>query len=235
MEISIRGILDIVFILDLWNGYDRESVKRNVIKLAHDLFNNEFNEIIPRVDLRLGLVTHDVKGKPAVQGKDFLDTAADFKRSINVAPEGINEFGLPAIDLALDLSWRKRCNRVIAFFADEPVSGGHEPEFQETNLEKLAQKIAQSHVAFCGFGPSCRTYELLSKTPNSTYRIFESIPDWREDAGSLLRQFVISRLSYQLMRAHHGVEELEPSIPIKYNLYQLREVRLPGGLYREMQ
>lgn len=228
--------IHIVSVIDNSNGYDRETLKRHIAKAVRELI--DYREGYHQLTPTFGLVTHDVESKPAGQGTYILNTVDAFEKAINRAPEGFNEFGLPAIDLAIDLSyWRERKRKIILmFFTDEPVNGGQECALQESHVPMLAHKIARIGIAFRGIGPKCRTYEILGKTPRSSYRIVEDSWERREyaESESYIRQFVINSVLQHVFANYQGGLR-ENDFSYEYNLFQLREEVLPGGLYRELQ
>jgi hypothetical protein len=122
------------------------------------------------IDLRLGLVSHYTDGgdRRGVRAWDFTSSVYDFKQSLQVCdklPAAADEFGLPALDRALDFPWRPVSRRFVVAFTDEPVSGGHEPGFQRSCLQELGTKFGQLCVNGYLIGPECLDYGALGHFP----------------------------------------------------------------------
>ena len=174
-NVQFKGVADIVFVVDLSRSMSDiiRGLKDYIADFVHNLLTDPQSTV---KDVRLGLVTHDVSGRPAVHAAGFTTAASDFRASLMNAPEGGTEFGLPAEDRALDFPWRSTCRRYIVFFTDEPVDGGHDPVRQNSKLQELGQKMSALHVHFIGFGPQCPSYEMLGKTPGSKYSLWDRNP-----------------------------------------------------------
>lgn len=142
---KIKGVADVVFVLDVSGSMSDiiEGVKNHIADFVDKLLNDPQSTVR---DVRLGLVTHDVEGRPAVHAAGFVTTAGEFRRYLELAPRGHTEYGLPAIDRALDFPWRERCRRYIVFLTDEPVEGGHNPEFQRFKLNELCQRCSRKDL-----------------------------------------------------------------------------------------
>lgn len=169
--IRTKGVADIVFVLDCSGTMSDiiDALKSQVFSFVDMLLNDVQSTVR---DVRLGLVTHDVRGQAAVHSVDFMTSAEDFQRALDNAPDGVDEYGLPAIDRALDFPWRSNCRRYIVFFSDECVLGGQNPDFQNSLLRDLGSKMAALHVHFIAFNEEqCPSYELLGKTPGSSFTI----------------------------------------------------------------
>ena len=167
----IKGVADIVFVVDVSGTMSDiiDAVKQYIAEFVDMLVNDPQSTV---KDVRLGLVTHDVDGDARVHAVDFMAEPGDFRNALMNAPDGGTEYGLPAIDRALDFPWRPECRRYIVFFSDENVDGGHGPAFQNSKLQELAQKMSTLHVHFMGFNEeACPSYELLGKTPGSSYSV----------------------------------------------------------------
>jgi len=167
---KIKGVADVVFVLDVSGTMSDivQGVKDHISNFVGLLVNDPQSTV---KDVRLGLVTHDVGGAPNVFAAPFTSSPDEFRRNVNSAPDGASEYGLPAIDKALDFPWRESCRRYVVFFTDEDVDGGNDPQLQKSKLIDLCRKLTALHVHFVGFGPSCNAYEMVGKTPGSTYRV----------------------------------------------------------------
>lgn len=162
-----------------------KNLKDELCRLGHALFND--NERAYTLDLRLGLVSHDVEGRPAVQCRDFVASGIAFERCLSTADEGVKGFGLPAVDLALDFPWREQDTyRRIGFLAGRSVSEGHCPDFQRSSWRELAIKMATMCVSLIGFGPRCVCYEQMGKTPGSKYTCLDN-----QMPGALFREYLV--------------------------------------------
>jgi len=168
----IKGVADVVFVLDVSGSMADiiEGVKRHIGDFVAKLLGDPQSTLR---DVRLGLVTHDVDGDAKVHAASFVTSAEGFRSNLLAAPSGVDEYGLPAIDRALDSPWRSVCRRYIVFLTDEPVSSGHAPQFQESKVYPLCEKMTRLHVHFIGYGPPCPNYELVGKTPGSMYRVVD--------------------------------------------------------------
>lgn len=193
---KIKGVADIVFVVDFSGSMSDliDGLKRHIGDFAAKLIGDPQATVR---DLRLGLVTHDVGGSPAVHSAPFVASAEGFRQHLAGAPSGSTEFGLPAIDVALDFPWRPLCRRYIVFFTDEPVEGGHDPQRQQAKLQDLCQKTATLHVHFVGYGPSCPSYELVGKTPGSSYQVVDrgtlSSLDMKDLLSGIARTITLGR------------------------------------------
>ncbi len=183
--VKVKGVADIVFVIDVSGSMTDviDGVKNNVGRFVTTLLTDPQSTV---KDVRLGLVTHDVEGRPEVYVRDFVSEAASFVAALGQAPEGGTEFGLPAIDKAADFNWRAVCRRYVVVFTDEPVDGGHEPAFQRSKLAELARKLADQHIHFVGYGPTCDAYALLGKTPGSEYHVTDRTLLEKEAMASVL-------------------------------------------------
>jgi len=211
-EPKLKGVADIVFVLDVSGTMADiiEAVKDNIAKFVDVLLNDPQSTVR---DVRLGLVTHDVLGRRSVHKVDFMSNADEFRLALSNAPDGHNEFGLPAVDCALDFTWRDKCRRYMVFFSDEPVSGGTDVEFQNSKLTELGQKMADLGVHFIGFNEeNCPSYSTLGKTPGSSYNVVER----SELYGSKMRSLLIGI-------AKTVSEGMDKSVTasVKRNLYNL--------------
>lgn len=224
-EVDIVLVID--YSSDIRNG---KNLKDELCRLGHDLFAD--GGWADDVDLRLGLVTHDVEGKPAVKSCDFVESGADFVRRVNDLVDGINEFGLPAVDLALDFFWRgPSSDKYIAFLSGEPMAGGHAPGFQLSKLYKLCQKLIDLHVIFLGMGPPCEAYSLLGKTPGSSYKTEAYGFADKLNAGELFRKYLIDYLMKYVPRIRAWMPDAINKRP-QSNLYELSESLHKGGILR---
>lgn len=212
---KIKGVADVVFVMDHSGSMADliQGVKEHVANFVHDLLNDPQSTV---QDVRLGLVTHDVMGKASVHWAPFVSTADAFQKNLEAAPEGHDEFGLPALDAALDFPWRPLCRRYVLFFTDEEVDGGAASAVQREKLMELCQKAAQLHVHFVGFGPSCSAYELVGKVPGSEYNVTDRENLSKPDMGSLLRGIAKTVSS--------GVDE-RVTTSVSKNLYGLSGTR----------
>ncbi len=216
-NVKVYGNADIVWVLDVSGTMAdiTQGVKDNIAQFVGDLTSSGQS---PVKSLRLGLVTHDVEGNATVRASNFAETTEEFVSNLMNSPEGANEYGLPAVDRALDFNWRSEARRYIIFITDEPVAGGTDPAGQTAKLPELSQKMAGLHVHFLGFGPACESYEQLGLTPGSDYTDCIPGPD---DHGALVGlgfQTVLKGLA-QTITAAGNVEDMQANVP--KNLYGL--------------
>ena len=166
----IHGVADLVFVLDVSPSMRpiREALARNIAEFVQLIASDPQS---PVTDLRVALVIHGIGRK--VKSFGFTQSIEQFRDLLqDVAGRG-QEFGLPAIDLALDLQWREVCKRVIVFLSDEGVaSDGEEGRFQSPRIHELGQKMARLHVKYFGFCTvDCPMYSHLGRVPGSAYTV----------------------------------------------------------------
>ena len=170
--VKTKGVADIVFVLDVSGSMDCiiNELKKNIAKFVDVLLNNKQSNVN---NVRLGLVTHDKGGKRDTYSVNFMYSASQFRYALMNAPSGIGEFGLPAVDRALDFPWREICRRYIVFISNASVEyTGTDPVFQNSKLSDLALKMSQMYVHFIGYNTmDCPSYSLLGKTPGSSYTV----------------------------------------------------------------
>ena len=208
----VKGVADIVFVVDTSGSMEDiiDALKNYIADFVDVLLNDPQSTV---KDVRLGLVTHDVDCKPEVHAVEFMTSPNDFRGALMNAPEGVTEYGLPAIDRALDFPWRELCRRYVVFFSDEPVSGGHNPDFQRASLNELAQKMSDLHVHFIGFNEeSCPSYDIIGKTPGSS----NSVVSRQELVGPNMKKLLAGIAKTVSM----GLD-MEASSSVTMNLYGL--------------
>lgn len=223
-NISTKGVADVVFVVDSSGSMSDilAGLKQHITDFVKDLLSSAQSTVS---DVRMGLVTHDVNSREAAQSADFVTSAQSFEQLVSNAPNGGTEFGLPAIDLALDFPWRTKCRRYIVFFTDEPVDGGHDPAFQRSRLQELCQKMAGLHVHLLGIGPKCPSYEKVGKTPGSDYH-----PE--QDRDKLRRPDMKETLIGLSKTITNGVDE-QAFLKAQKNIYGLSETAVGSGVLRE--
>jgi hypothetical protein len=223
-NISVKGVADVVFVVDSSGSMSDilAGLKTHIKDFVRDLLNSPQSTLS---DVRLGLVTHDVNGRPATQSAAFVSSDTEFATLVDCAPGGGTEFGLPAIDLALDFPWRVECRRYIAFFTDEPVEGGHEAPFQRSKLQELCKKMAELHVHLLGIGPECPSYDVVGKTPGSDYKA--------EKNRQTLEHPDMKDVLIGLAKTITGGVDSSVFSSAKKNIYTLRETPIGTGVIRE--
>lgn len=209
---KLKGVADVVFVMDI-SGSMRpviSAVKGHVSTFVDSIQRHSQ----PPVDLRLGLVAHYADGgdREGVYAWDFTDSPERFKTQLggcDSLPASADEFGLPALDRALDFPWRAQCRRFVVSFTDEPVEGGHRPEFQRSRLQDLAGKFAALKAAGYLIGPPCPDYDLLGRGPRMVRVAIGHGDLARYDFGSFLAE---------LGRTVSTATEQEAT-PVRPNLY----------------
>jgi hypothetical protein len=159
---KIKGIADVVFVLDASGSMEKvlEAVKKHIDDFVAGVNSSKNSSI----DLRLGLVVHPTDDRPFSKSYDFTSDKDEFRRNLaSVTLSNENEWTLPAIDKALDFSWRTQGRRFVAVFTDEAVDDGAEPEIQKSKLEDLKNKILALHVHGYFIAPPCPIYDMLGK------------------------------------------------------------------------
>lgn len=212
-NVKVKGVADIVFVVDKSGsmGDIIDSIQTHISNFVEVLINDPQSTV---KDVRLGLVTHDVNGTRRVHKADFVTSSREFNSLLDSAPDGEQEFGLPAIDCALDFDWRTSCRRYIIFFSDEPVSGGWDSSFQNSKLNELAHKMADLHVNFIGFNTEdCPSYRKLSKVGGlSSYEVLTrsdltgaSMNELLKDAARTITSGQDSSISTSIPRNLYGL------------------------------
>lgn len=169
-EPNVKGVADVVFVLD--KSGSMSDVVQGVQNYIAGFVDSALNDPQSTLrDVRLGLVTHDAPNSARVHWAPFVTSSKEFQSNLAASPSGCDEFGLPAVDTALDFPWRAQARRYIVFFTDEGVDGGTDSALQRSKLMDLGRKMAAMHVHFIGFGPQCDAYAILGKTPGSDYRV----------------------------------------------------------------
>ena len=164
---KLKGVADIVFVLDVSGSMEPviESVKNHIGAFVDSI--NQSSQM--PIDLRLGLVVHASNDgdRQGVKAFPFTNDVAQFQNDLaccNSWSTG-DEFGLPALDRALDFDWRGSCRRFVVSFTDEPVSGGMDVPLQVSKLGELKEKFADLHVNCYVIGPACPDYDELCTGP----------------------------------------------------------------------
>jgi len=150
-----------------------ESVKEHITTFVDSI--NASSQI--PIHLRLGLVTHEAAmgDRRGVWASAFTESVHDFKALLTgcEANSTGNEFGLPALDRALDFDWRPSCRRFVVSFTDEPVEGGTDVPFQLGKLPELADKFHALRVAGYLIGPACPNYDAICAGPKMVRVVME--------------------------------------------------------------
>ena len=211
---KLKGIADVVFVMDTSGSMSPviAAVKSHINTFVDSIRNHSQ----PPVDLRLGLVAHFADGgdRMGVYAWEFTESEEEFKARLgrcDALPASGDEFGLPALDRALDFPWRPKCRRFVVSFTDEPVSGGTDDSFQRSRLKQLAEKFANLRVAGYLVGPACPDYDQLGLAPRMVRVVLNHAELATYDFGSFLRE---------LGRTVSIASEQE-ALPVKSNLYGL--------------
>ena len=214
-EPRLKGVADIVFVLDVSPSMDSiiKALATHVGSFGAMLLNDPQSNV---TDVRLGLVLHGLNEK--VKAFDFVTCAEEFLSNITCFEVQGHEFGLPAVDMALDYPWRDLCRRYIVFFSDQSLyPTGFAPDFQVARQQELCAKMASMHVHFVGFEEQpCPSYALLGKTPGSTFSVVD-----RHVLRGPGMQDVLDGVGKSISQARDQVA----SEDVQRNLYNLRECR----------
>ncbi|MCB1079132.1 MAG: hypothetical protein KDM64_15035, partial [Verrucomicrobiae bacterium] len=164
-----------------------------------------------------GLVAHYADGgdRSGVYAWDFTDSTEEFKQNLRECdslPARHDEYGLPALDRALDFEWRPMCRRFVVSFTDEPVDGGHEPAFQRSCLAQLSEKFNALKVNGFLIGPACSAYDELGRAPRMV-RVLLGHSD--------LARYDFARFLADLGRTVSNTAEQEVGGGVSRNLYRL--------------
>jgi len=211
----MKGIADVVFVMDTSGSMSTviEAVKNHIVTFVDSI---QSNSQMP-IDLRLGLVSHFTDGgdRRGVRHWDFTSSVPDFKQALQSCdklPASADEFGLPALDRALDFPWRPVSRRFVVSFTDEPVEGGHEPDMQRSQLQDLGAKFGQLRVNGFLIGPSCPDYDALGRFP----RMIRVVLNQGE-----LATYDFGRFLSDLGRTVSQSSEQESPASVRNNLYGL--------------
>ena len=212
---KLRGVADVVFVMDRSPSMDPviEAVKAHVAGFVDSIHRNSQMPL----DVRLGLVSHYSDGgdRRGTRHWDFTTSVDEFKDNIakcDRSPASGDEYGLPALDRALDFPWRPLCRRFVVSFTDEPVAGGCDVEFQQSKLSQLAAKFEALRVSGYLIGPECPDYDTLCQGP----RMVRVVLNHGELAGYDFGKFFSS-----LGRTVSAAPDQEAGGPVTPNLYGL--------------
>jgi hypothetical protein len=210
---KMKGVADVVFVMDTSGSMTPviEAVKNHISTFVDSI---QGNSQMP-VDLRLGLVSHFTDGgdRRGVRHWDFTPSLSDFKAALQICdklPASQDEFGLPALDRALDFPWRPVSRRFLVSFTDEPVAGGFDPDFQNSRLNDLAGKFAQLRISGYLIGPACPAYDALGRGPKMVRVILPH---------HALASYDFGRFLSELGRTVSQSVEQEAPASIRRNLY----------------
>ena len=172
-SVKVKGVADIVFVLDLSSSMN--SIKNSLKTHIGDFIDNIINGVQSTLkDVRLGLVLHGARSENKISVLPLTFSLEKFNDHLLNTKGGLDEFGLPAVDAALDLQWRDNARRYIVFFSDEAVETGFMPDLQIKYLRALAIKMSELHIHFIGFNTKqFPSYAFLGKTPGSSYTVLE--------------------------------------------------------------
>jgi len=223
-DAKLYGIADIVFVLDVSRSMNKkiEGIKSSISDFVDTLF---YDPQTPIKDLKLGLVIHGIGQK--VRGFDFVDSAEEFLTILGEAKGRGQEFGFPAIDMALDFPWREKSRKYIVFFTDETVEqDGDNGTFQKPKFMEVCQKMANSGIHILAFiTRECPYYKYLDKIPGSSVYIGAyGLDDKSEPSMNSLLNGVAKTITLGGNGSLNSVAR---------NLYGLREVRKGCILFRE--
>lgn len=160
---KVKGIADVIFLLDRSGSMAPciEAVKQHVGEFITALSSDQR---IASVDWRIGFVAFD---ESDFYVQNFTKDVEKFKASLRSFDTGGNELTLPALDVALDLSWRDEAQRIVIIFTDEPLEGGERIDFQLSRFQDLLSKIVNLSVKLYYYGPECPAYGEFQKLPGS--------------------------------------------------------------------
>jgi hypothetical protein len=160
---KVKGFADIVFVLDRSGSMTDclDTVKNNIGDFINSL---SANQQISAVDWRIGFVAFDEADYYIF---DFSKDKETFRKSLATVLPGGTELTLPAIDVALDFSWREEAQRIIILFTDEPLVGGEHVDLQRSKIEDLKQKITGLGAKFYYYGEYCPDYWEFNKIPGA--------------------------------------------------------------------
>lgn len=211
---KLKGVADVVFVMDISGSMSPviSSVKNHITSFVDSV--RKYSQ--PAVDLRLGLVAHYADGgdRRGVYAWEFTDSSEVFKTQLgrcDSLPASGDEFGLPALDRALDFPWRPKCRRFVISFTDEPVSGGTDHPLQTSRLKELAEKFVALRVAGYLVAPACPDYDELGRAPRMVRVVLGHGELASYDFGNFLKELgrTVSTASEQ------------GALPVRSNLYGL--------------
>lgn len=162
-----KGVADVVFVVDVSGSMSPviEAVKSHINTFVESIRTNSQSPI----DLRLGLVAHETSGgdRRGVTAYPFTNDVPQFQGNLASCDRDSagDEFGLPALDRALDFDWRPVSRRFVISFTDEPVAGGSDVEFQLSKLQQLTEKFVALRVSGYVIGPDCPHYDNVCAGP----------------------------------------------------------------------
>jgi len=168
---KIKGVADVVFCIDK-SGSMTGCIEGLVNHIEKFIDGLKSNQQLSSLDLRLGLLAQDCIDFVRL---DLTDNLAAFKNALrDILKRIINdEFTLPGLDWALDLSWREKCTRIVVLFTDEPLQGGHDAPFQLSKMRELQQKIQDLKVHLYFVGWKCDEYDSFTMVPKSIVELIE--------------------------------------------------------------
>jgi len=151
---KIKGVADVVFVIDT------SSDMIPFVYLFRDVINDFFEKMQKEdgIDARIGLI--EQTGEIFII-KNFTKNTKEMKEAIDQFITRGNEFTLPAIDWAADFPWDTtgKAHRIIVIVTDEPLESGHNPDFQRSKMNELAQKLKELKINVLYFGYHCPEYK----------------------------------------------------------------------------
>lgn len=209
---NAKGIADVVFVLDVSGSMSSviDAVMAHIAGFVESIHTHSQM----KMDVRLGLVAHESSSgqRRGVRAWDFTEQVDSFCAALAQAQDGASgdEFGLPALDYALDFDWRPNCRRFVISFTDEPVSGGQQHEFQVSQLEALRQKFADLRVNGFILAPPCPDYDQLCRSQRMLRTVLE---------GGALASYDFGKFFSAMGKTVSQAQEQQAPVKVRRNLY----------------
>lgn len=212
-EATSKNHVDICFVVD--NSGSMSSVINGIKMYINDFADTLAHGTGVDIDFRIGFVLH---GNEKILIRQFTDDVEAFKSALMNASDrhdtGIDEFGLPALDVAADFPWQKKRHKFILFFTDEGVGGGYEPELQMSKYDELLTKLEELKIKLYFYGPDTTEYRHFQRVPGTEYNPTENFNnlDFSEILNSIAKSVSVSSSSPL---------DGSQSVGVKKDLYQI--------------
>lgn len=215
---KVRGVADVVFVLD--SSGSMAPVFDGVRDHIGDFVAGAAADPQRAVDWCVALLS---AGCQSFRVKDFTSGEADFREAISrFSCDGGDEYTLPALDFASDMSWRSGAHRFIVLLTDEPISGGQAVDYQLRYLDDLMDKLLKCRIQLLAWGPPCPALHRLAGLPKSLYTEMDghSQPFTSLDFAELM-----AGIGKTVSASCTGLQG--PTAPVPRDLYGLLDGRSP--------